>query len=73
MPFPRLSDKQVDQLAGFVASYIKDQRAAFGKNAQPIQADHIQQLQAFFPADVLSAVKVVQGRALSQGFMRSCV
>jgi len=68
MPLPKLSEKQIDQLAGFVASYIADQRKAFGKNAQPILVEHIQQLQAFFPADVLSGVKVVQGRAPEPGF-----
>jgi len=68
MPLPKLSDKQIDQLAGFVASYIGEQRAAFGKKAEPILPEHIRQLEAFFPADVLSAVKVVQGRAPEPGF-----
>lgn len=68
MPLPKFSDKQIDQLAGFVASYIAQQRLAFGKNAQPIPAEHIRQLQVFFPGDVLSAVKVVQGRAPEPGF-----
>ena len=68
MPLPRLSDKQIDQLAGFVSAYIAEQRAAFGKNAQPISPEHSLQMKAFFPADVLSAVRVVRGRAPEPGF-----
>lgn len=68
MPFPKLSEKQIDQLAGFVSAYIAEQRTAFGKKALPIAAEHRPRLQAFFPDDVLSAVKVVQGRAPEPGF-----
>jgi hypothetical protein len=68
MPLPKLSEKQVDQLAGLVSAYIAEQRAAFGKNAQLIAAEHRPQLEAFFPADILSGVKVVRGRAPEPGF-----
>lgn len=68
MPLPKLSDKQIDQLAGFVSAYIAEQRTVFGKKAQPIADEHLPQLEAFFPAGVLSAVKVVQGRAPEPGF-----
>ena len=68
MPLAKLSEKQIDQLARFVCSYIAEQRAVFGKRAQPIPAELIPQLQVFFPADVLSTVKVVRGRAPEPGF-----
>jgi hypothetical protein len=68
MPLPKLSEKQVEQLAGLVSSYIAEQQAAFGKKAQPIPDEYFPQLQAFFPADVLSKVKVIRGRAPEPGF-----
>lgn len=68
MPLPKLSDKQIDQLAGFVSSYIAEQRAAFAKNAQPISEEHSRQLKAFFPADVVSSVRLIRGRAPEPGF-----
>jgi hypothetical protein len=68
MPLPALSEKQIDQVAGFVATYIAEQRSAFGKKADPISPDHIRKLQAFFPPDMLSAAKVVRGRAPEPGF-----
>lgn len=68
MPLPKLSENQVDQLAGFVSSYIAEQRSAFGRKAQPIPAEYLPQLQAFFPPDVLSNAKVVRGRAPEPGF-----
>lgn len=68
MPLPRLSDTQIDQLAGLMSAYIAEQRTAFGLKALPIPAEHIPQLQPFFPADVLSAVRVVRGRAPEPGF-----
>jgi hypothetical protein len=68
MPFPKLSDTQIDQLAGMVSAYIAEQRVAFGKKALPIPEEHIERLQAFFPADVLAAVKVTRGRAPEPGF-----
>jgi hypothetical protein len=68
MALPKLSDKQIDQLAGFVSSYIAEQRTAFGKKAQPIAAEYARQVQAFFPDDVVSSVKVVRGRAPEPGF-----
>lgn len=68
MPLPKLSGKQIEQLARFVSSYITEQREAFGKRAQPISADYVQQLQTFFPTDVVSSVTVVRGRAPEPGF-----
>src|SRR5579864_8786853 len=68
MPLPKLSEKQIDQLAGLVAAYIAEQRGAFGDKAQPIIAEHVAQLRPFFPADVLAQVKVVRGRAPEPGF-----
>jgi len=68
MPLPKLSEKQVDQFARFVSSYIAEQQAAFGKRAQPIPAELVLRVNPFFPADVLSTVKVVQGRAPEPGF-----
>jgi hypothetical protein len=68
MPLPKLPEKQIDQLAGFVADYIAEQRAAFGQKAQPISPEQAQQLRAYFPAEVLSTVKVVRGRAPEPGF-----
>jgi hypothetical protein len=68
MPPAKISEKQVDQLVRFVSSYIAEQRAAFGKRAQPIPAEFIAQLDPFFPAEVLSTVKVVRGRAPEPGF-----
>jgi len=68
MPPPKLSDKQIDQLGGFVSAYIAEQQAAFGKKAQMIAPEHREQLEGFFPADILSAVKVTRGRAPEPGF-----
>ncbi len=68
MPLPKLSEKQIDQLAGLVAAYIAEQRSAFGDKAQPIIAEQVAQLRPFFPADVLAQVKVVRGRAPEPGF-----
>ena len=68
MPLLKLSEKQIEQLAGFVSSYITEQREAFGKRAQPISAEYAQQLQTFFPSDLVSTVMVVRGRAPEPGF-----
>jgi hypothetical protein len=68
MPLPEFSDKQIDQLAGFVARYIADQRNAFLKKAQPIESAQQERLREFFPADVLSTVRVVRGRASEPSF-----
>lgn len=68
MPLPKLSEKQIDQLARLVAAYVEEQRTAFGKKAQSISPDDIEQLRAYFPADVLSTVKVARGRAPEPGF-----
>jgi len=68
MPLPKLSEKQIDQLAGFVSGYIADQRDAFLKTAQPIEAKFREQVREFFPEDVLAAVRVVQGRASEPSF-----
>jgi hypothetical protein len=70
MPLAKLSEKQADQLARFVSSYIAAQQAAFGQRAQPIPAELIPQLDRFFPAEVLSTVQVVRGRAAQPGFYR---
>jgi len=65
---PTLPEGLIRQAAKWVATYIANQRDAFQDKAQPITPDLRQQLQAFFPSDVLSQVRVVQGRAEEPGF-----
>jgi len=68
MPAPKLSETQIGKLAGLVAAYIAEQRSAFRDKARPIAPEYIRQLQGFFPADVLSLVRVVRGRASEPAF-----
>lgn len=68
MPLPNLSEQQTSQLAALVGAYIAEQRAAFGNKAEPIAPEYAQKLQGFFPADVLSQVRVVRGHAPEPGF-----
>ena len=68
MPLPKFSDKQISQIAGFVGSYIAEQREMFAKKAQSISDDHRRKLEPFFPAALLSKVRVVQGRATEPSF-----
>jgi hypothetical protein len=68
MPSPKLSREQSNQVTGWVAAYIAEQRAAFRQMAQPIPAAHRRKIERFFPGDVLSAVCVVRGRASEPAF-----
>lgn len=68
MPTPRLAPNQVEQLTAWVAAYIADQRSYFHKGAQAISAEHVSTLQPFFPKEILSGVRVAQGRASEPPF-----
>jgi hypothetical protein len=68
MPYPSLAPKHVEQLMDWVATYIADQRLRFSKRAQPIPPDHESMLRPFFPKDILSEVRVAQGRASEPPF-----
>jgi|SRR5579872_1325352 len=63
-----LNESQVDQIAKWVAAYIAEQRDAFRSKAEPLTPDYKEALQPFFPSDVLSAVRVVRGRASEPAF-----
>jgi len=68
MPAPRLAPNQVEQLTDWVAAYIADQRSHFHKTAQAISAEHVKTLRPFFPGEILSGVRVAQGRASEPSF-----
>ncbi|HET6175926.1 MAG TPA: hypothetical protein VFE61_03265 [Candidatus Sulfotelmatobacter sp.] len=68
MPHPRLTERQIGGLVGWIGGYIAEQRSAFHDRARPIKADDERTLQSFFPADVLDAVRVVRGRAAEPAF-----
>jgi hypothetical protein len=67
MPFS-VSEAQIKQLAAWVAAYIAEQRDVFFGKADPIAEEHREILKPFFPADVLTAVKVARGRAAEPSF-----
>jgi hypothetical protein len=68
MPSPKLTEAQASQLAGWVASYITEQRKAFHSAARALTPEHKRQLQLFFRADVLDEVSIVRGRASEPSF-----
>jgi hypothetical protein len=68
MRVPRLSPQQVQQLTDWLAAYIREQRTCFRENARPIPPDHATTLQAFFPQDILSQVRVVRGTVSQPSF-----
>ena len=68
MPHPKLSDKQIEELAVGVAAYITEQRTAFLGKAKPITSEHRRVFQPFFPPDVLDSVRVARGRAAEPSF-----
>jgi hypothetical protein len=70
MPHPKLSETQIQQLAGWVADYISEQRTFFQGKAKPIEPGHKTALQPFFPVSVLNDVRVVRGRASEPSFYR---
>lgn len=68
MPLRKLAEKQIVQLASWVAAYITEQRTAFRDRARPIAVEDEERLRPFFPADVLESVRVVRGRASEPAF-----
>lgn len=64
----KLSELQIGQVAKWVAAYIAEQREKFQNKAEPIAPAYKDLLQPFFPSDVLSKVRVVQGRASEPAF-----
>ena len=68
MPPSKLSPKQINQLADWVASYIIEQRSHFYVKAKPIEPDQVSLLRPFFPEDVLCEARVVRGRASKPPF-----
>jgi Domain of unknown function (DUF4157) len=68
MPAPKLSANQIEQLAGWVADYIAEQRNNFLTQARPITAEHRAMLAPYFPTDVLESVRVIRGRATEPSF-----
>jgi hypothetical protein len=65
---PKLASEQVTQLTDWVSSYIADQRSQFYKKAKPIAPEIVNNLQPFFPNDILSTVRVARGRASEPPF-----
>jgi hypothetical protein len=70
MPHLTLSEAQIFELTGWVATYISEQRALFLRKAVPIEASHKAVLQTFFPEDLLDDVRVVQGCVSEPSFYR---
>jgi hypothetical protein len=68
MPAPRLAPNQVEQLTDWVATYIAGQRSYFQERAQAISAEHVSTLEPFFSKEILSLVRVAQGRASEPPF-----
>jgi hypothetical protein len=68
MPAPSLGPKQIEQLTDWVATYIADQRSHFHDRAQAISAENMSTLRSFFPMEILSGVRVAQGRASEPPF-----
>jgi hypothetical protein len=68
MPAPKLVPNQVEQLTDWVATYIAGQRSYFQERAQAISAGHVSALEPFFPKEILSLVRVAQGRASEPPF-----
>jgi hypothetical protein len=67
MPYS-LPEEKIQQLSAWIAGYIFEQRAAFHGKAASMAVKHKKALQAFFPADVLSNVRVVHGHAPEPAF-----
>ena len=59
---PKLSFEQVSTVAGWVATYVAEQRDAFRGRAQPIAPAQLKAMNPFFPNDVLSSTRVIRGR-----------
>lgn len=70
MPHPTLSEAQIQELTGWVATYISEQRALFIDKAVPIPSSYKARLQKFFPKNLLDEVRVVQGRVSEPSFYR---
>ena len=68
MPRLSLSEKQIREVAGWVAAHIAQQRAALRGKAQPIAPKHKAALEMFFPPDILIDVRVVRGQANEPSF-----
>ena len=65
---PNLAEAQIREVAKWVAAYIAEQREDFQSKAQPITTEHRNVLQPFFPSDILSVVRIAQGRASEPSF-----
>ena len=68
MPQPELTEKQIQQLAELVASYIDGQRTRLHPKAQPVAGQYKKWLRDFFPSEVLDEVRVVRGKVPEPAF-----
>ena len=68
MPQPALAEKQIQQLAVLVASYLEEQRARLHPKARPITDQYKKLLRDFFPSDVLEGVRVIRGKVPEPAF-----
>ena len=68
MPLAEFAPKQIRQLTDWVAEYIADQHAHFLVKARPIAQELLKSVEPFFPADILTTVRVVRGRAADPPF-----
>jgi hypothetical protein len=65
---PKLSFEQVSTVAGWVATYVAEQRDAFRGHAQPIAPAPLKAMDSFFPNEELSSTRVIRGRAAEPAF-----
>lgn len=64
----KLSDAQIREVAKWVAAYIAEQRDTFHGKAETIAPSFKKTMEPFFPADVLSQVRITRGRVTEPGF-----
>jgi hypothetical protein len=68
-PMPlKLGEAQIGEVAKWVGAYIAEQRETFYEKAGAIAPSFKKTMEPFFPADVLSKVRITQGRATEPGF-----
>jgi hypothetical protein len=65
---PKISEKQVLEVAGWVGAYIAEQRTSFRNQASPIGPEHQRALELFFPLDLLRSVRVIRKRPANPPF-----
>ena len=59
MPFPKLSDEQVEWFIQQVLAYIDRQRQTYRDRAVPLDTTQLAIMRPFFPASALNSARVV--------------